>query len=131
MSVCATRRTLLQTSHSPQLPTTVAAPATTLVFLLSCFLLPSQAREYEDEDYIAGVKGGRPGDPRARIGGAGGAAGPGGLQRSGSEMSLPAGGDARLNKRLKSQLGSKPSDAGRMDMHGRWVLCQQALGTPL
>lgn len=41
--------------------------------------------------------------------------------RSGSEMSLPVGGDQRLNKRMKSQLASKPSDAGRIDMHGRWV----------
>lgn len=79
---------------------------------------PAQARDYEDDDYIAGVKGGRPGDPRARVGGAGGAAG--GLVRSGSEMSLPAG-DQRMNKRVKSQLASKPSDAGRMDMHGRYV----------
>lgn len=74
-----------------------------------------QARDYEDDDYIAGVKGGRPGDPRARAGGAAG-----GLVRSGSEMSLPAG-DQRMNKRVKSQLASKPSDTGRMDMHGRWV----------
>jgi hypothetical protein len=36
-------------------------------------------------------------------------------------MSLPAGGDQRLNKRLKSQLAAKPSEAGRMDMHGRCV----------
>jgi hypothetical protein len=81
-----------------------------------------QARDYDDDDYIAGVKGNRPGDQRARVGGPGGAGGPGGgLVRSGSEMSLPAGGDQRLNKRLKSQLASKPSDAGRMDMHGRCV----------
>lgn len=78
-----------------------------------------QAREYEDDDYIAGVKGGRPGDQRARVGGAGGA---GGLVRSGSEMSLPPGGDQRLNKRLKSQLGGKPSDAARMDASGRCVV---------
>lgn len=79
-----------------------------------------QQRDYDDDDYIAGVKGSRPADPRARVGGAAPGA-PGGLVRSGSEMSLPAGGDQRLNKRMKSQLASKPSDAGRMDMHGRCV----------
>lgn len=81
-----------------------------------------QARDYDDDDYIAGVKANRPGDQRGRVGGAAAAAGgPGGLVRSGSELSLPVGGDQRLNKRMKSQLASKPSDAGRMDMHGRWV----------
>jgi hypothetical protein len=86
------------------------------------WLLNPQARDYDDDDYIAGAKANRPGDQRGRLGGAAAAAGgPGGLVRSGSEMSLPVGGDQRLNKRMKSQLASKPSDAGRMDMHGRWV----------
>lgn len=82
-----------------------------------------QARDYDDDDYIAGVKANRPTDQRARVGGASAAAAAGGagggLVRSGSEMSLPAGGDQRLNKRLKGQMAGKPSDAARMDAGGR------------
>jgi hypothetical protein len=65
-----------------------------------------QAREYDDDDYVAGNKGNRALDPRARL--AAGAAG--GMARSGSDMSLQPGGDPRMHKRLKGhQMGMDAS----------------------
>lgn len=98
-------------------------------FFVVAVLCWQQARDYDDDEYIAGVKGGRPGDQRGRIGGAAAAGGGpgGGLVRSGSEMSLPPGGDQRLPKRIKGQLNAKPGDAARMDPNARCVVNQSLL----
>lgn len=85
-----------------------------------CCVVALQNRDYDDEDYVAGVKSGRVQDKRTGMGGMGpmpaGTGLPGaGIARSSSDMSLAAqaAADPRMNKRLKNQMGGKPGEAAQ------------------